>query len=83
MAIYLNSDKPLNNYKKLLNIKYFVDKINEVIDTASCYIFITRPIRFGKSSVTDMLGAYYSKAVDSKNIFDKLNISSCKGYEEI
>ena len=26
MAIYLNSDKPFNNYKKLLNTKYFVDK---------------------------------------------------------
>ncbi|KJZ86320.1 hypothetical protein ClosIBUN13A_CONTIG126g02007 [Clostridium sp. IBUN13A] len=29
-----------------------------------------------------MFGAYYSKAVDSKELFDKLNISSCDGYEE-
>lgn len=88
MAIYLNSDKPLNNYKKLLNTKYFVDKsliiekINEVIDTADGYICITRPRRFGKSSVADMLGAYYSKAVDSKGIFDNLKISSCDSYKE-
>ncbi len=88
MAIYLNSDKPLNNYKKLLNTKFFVDKsliiekINEVIDTADCYICITRPRRFGKSSVADMLGAYYSKAVDSKAIFDNLKISSCDSYKE-
>ncbi|WP_394886932.1 AAA family ATPase [Clostridium butyricum] len=88
MAIYLNSDKPFNNYKKLLNTKYFVDKsliiekINEVIDTADGYICITRPRRFGKSSVADMLGAYYSKAVDSKVIFDNLKISSCDSYKE-
>lgn len=88
MAIYLNSDKPFNNYKKLLNTKYFVDKsliiekINEVIDTADGYICITRPRRFGKSSVADMLGAYYSKAVDSKAIFDNLKISSCDSYKE-
>ena len=88
MAIYLNSDKPFNNYKKLLNTKYFVDKsliiekINEVIDTADGYICITRPRSFGKSSVADMLGAYYSKAVDSKAIFDNLKISSCDSYKE-
>ena len=29
-----------------------------------------------------MIGAYYSKAVDSKELFDKLNISSCEEYEE-
>ncbi|MGL5150365.1 MAG: AAA family ATPase, partial [Clostridium sp.] len=63
MSIYLNSDKPLINYNKLVNTKYFVDKsliiekINEVIDTSDCYICITRPRRFGKSSVTDMLGS--------------------------
>lgn len=88
MSIYLNSDKSLINYKKLINTKYFVDKslliekTNEVIDTTDCYICITRPRRFGKSSVTDMLGSYYGKAVDSKAIFDKLNVSSCEDYEE-
>ena len=29
-----------------------------------------------------MLGAYYSKAVDSKDIFDNLNVSNCESYEE-
>ena len=29
-----------------------------------------------------MLGAYYSKAVDSHNIFDKLKISKDKSYKE-
>ena len=88
MGIYLNSNKPLINYKNLYRSKYFVDKsliiekINEVIETSDKYICVTRPRRFGKSSVVDMLGAYYSKAVDSKEIFDNLKIREAESYEE-
>ncbi|MGL5416019.1 MAG: AAA family ATPase [Clostridium sp.] len=88
MTIYLNTNKPLENYKKLLNADYFVDKseiiekLNRNINTTDGYICITRPRRFGKSSVVDMIGAYYSKVVDSKEIFDKLNISKASSYEK-
>lgn len=86
--MYLNTDRPLKNYKELINENYFVDKsliiklLNEKISTKSKYVCVTRPRRFGKSSVVDMLGAYYSKAVDSKDIFDKLKISKVNRYEE-
>ncbi len=88
MAIYLNTNKPLENYKNLYRSKYFVDKslliekLSEVIETSDKYICVTRPRRFGKSSVADMVGAYYSKAVDSKEIFDTLNIGKTANYEE-
>ena len=88
MSIYLNANKPYENFQELVNEEYFVDKskiislLNKKIWTKGKYICITRPRRFGKSSVADMLGAYYSKAVDSKELFDKLNISRCDGYEE-
>lgn len=88
MTIYLNTNKPLENYKTLYRSKYFIDKsliiekLNEVIETTERYICITRPRRFGKSSVADMIGAYYSKVVDSRNIFDNLNISKTQDYEK-
>ncbi|MGM9977535.1 MAG: AAA family ATPase [Clostridium sp.] len=88
MSIYLNTKNPLEKFKELFREKYFVDKsmiiekMNEVLETASKYICITKPRRFGKSSVADMLGAYYSKAFDSKEIFDKLNISKSKSYKK-
>ncbi|MGL5087756.1 MAG: AAA family ATPase [Clostridium sp.] len=88
MAIYLNTNKSLENYKELFNEKYFIDKskiigvLNNRISTKGKYVCITRPRRFGKSSVADMLGAYYSKAVDSKWIFDTLKISESNCYEE-
>lgn len=88
MAIYLNTKAPFENYSELAREYYFVDKseiiksLNSKISTKSKYVCITRPRRFGKSSVADMLGAYYSKAVDSHNIFDKLKISKDKSYKE-
>ncbi|MBB6715561.1 AAA family ATPase [Clostridium gasigenes] len=88
MAIYLNTIKAIENYKRLINTKYFVDKsmiiekINELINTTNNYLCVTRPRRFGKSSVADMLGSYYSKAVYSKEVFESLKISKADGYEE-
>ena len=88
MAIYLNSINPYENYRSLYRSKYFVDKsliidkLNEVIETSDKYICITRPRRFGKSSVADMIGAYYSKAVNSKEVFENLEISNEDNYKE-
>ncbi|WP_234122775.1 AAA family ATPase [Clostridium hydrogenum] len=88
MAVYLNTNKPLENYKNLYRSKYFVDKslliekLSEVIETSDKYVCVTRPRRFGKSSALNMVGAYYSKAVDSKEIFDTLNISKSETYIE-
>ena len=76
MGRYLNTDSCFKNYQKLYNNRYFVDKsliiehLNDRIGTNSQYICITRPRRFGKTSIAEMLGAYYCKAVDSKEIFD-------------
>ena len=62
-------------YKRLINTEYFVDKsmiienTNKLINTANNYLCITRPRRFGKSSVADMLGAYYSKGCRFKRYF--------------
>lgn len=88
MSIYLNTNKSLEIYKTLYKSKYFVDKsmiiesLNELIGTSDRYLCITRPRRFGKSSVADMLGAYYSKVVDSKDIFDTLKISKSNSYTD-
>lgn len=86
MAIYLNTNRPLENFIELYNEKYYVDKseiislINEKISSKSKYICITRPRRFGKTSVINMLGSYYTKGIDSEEIFDKLKISKSESY---
>ncbi|WP_207720395.1 AAA family ATPase [Clostridium gasigenes] len=88
VAVYVNTNKSLETYKRLFNMDYFVDKsmmietTNKLINRANNYLCITRPRRFGKSSVASMLASYYSKAVDSKNIFDTLKISKVDEYME-
>lgn len=87
MAVYLNTGFALILYNQLINSEYFVDKsdiiktINKRIRTTTKYICITKPRRFGKTSVLNMLGAYYSKAGDSRPIFDNLNISKSADYK--
>lgn len=88
MGLYLNSDSILKKYTRLYKNEYFVDKsliinqINKLIGSFDVYLCVTRPRRFGKTSLINMLGAYYSKAADSSQIFDNLKISQVNGYKE-
>lgn len=88
MRIYLNTRKAIENYNELVNEEYFVDKssmieiVNKRISTKSKYICVTRPRRFGKSSVVDMLGAYYGNEESSEEIFNQLNVSNSKDYKK-
>lgn len=86
MAIYFNTNAAYKDFQILSSDKYFVDKsniiekINERIHTKNRYLCITKPRRFGKTSLLNMLGAYYGKAYPSASIFDNLNISQSKNY---
>ncbi|WP_031579531.1 AAA family ATPase [Ruminobacter sp. RM87] len=69
--------------------KVFVDKtgfIGETIDrldSDSKLIAFTRPRRFGKTIMARMLASYYSKSVDSMELFSTLKISDYKGQKLI
>ncbi len=84
MTTCLNTKSALILYQELLNSEYFVDKsaiienISKRIRTNTKYVCITKPRRFGKTSILNMLGTYFGKAYNSKDIFDKLQISKSK-----
>ncbi len=88
MGYFLNSIDKINQFTKETKGKYFVDKsrlieeINKLVGMSSQYVCITRPRRFGKSTNLMMLASYYSKGVDFKDVFDKLEISKSKTYLE-
>ena len=88
MPYFLNSITPINQFTKTTKEKYFVDKsklinkINEIVGTASQYVCITRPRRFGKTVNAMMLQCYYSKNADFKHLFDNLEISKRPSYLE-
>lgn len=85
---YLNTDSPYILFQDTLNSKIYVDKsllIEEIslqIRTSNKYICITRPRRFGKSVNAHMLGAYYTKGLDSSWMFERLAVSGTKEYEK-
>lgn len=46
----------------------------------SSYICITRPRRFGKTVMANMIASFFSKGEDSRALFDGLKISEFEGY---
>lgn len=87
MAVYLNTSAAYKDFQMLSREKYFVDKsaviakVSERIHTKNRYLCVTKPRRFGKTSVLNMLGAYYGKAYGSKELFDNLSISKSEEYK--
>lgn len=88
MAVCLNTDSAYKIFEMLVHDRFFVDKtgiietLNARINTMNRYICITKPRRFGKTSVLNMLDAYYGKACGSKEVFDCLKISNGETYKD-
>lgn len=86
MGYYLNNEDAYFKYQEVVNGAYFIDKsgilaeIIPLIRTSQKYICITRPRRFGKTTIANMIGAFFSKACNSADLFDNLIISHDKGY---
>ena len=88
MAMFLNTPLPYKRYKKISKTTYFVDKTCILNDILGCmeeetqYICITRPRRFGKTIMANMLGAFFGKSWNSSLIFDHLKISESEKYQK-
>lgn len=82
MEMFLNSRAPYEAYRLVVEGKYFVDKtelLEELIPAlgnTERFFCITRPRRFGKSVMANMIGAFFGKSADAMEIFEKLQISS-------
>lgn len=86
MGIFLNSTIPYDFYKEIEDSPYFVDKtllLEELlprIGTAEKYICITRPRRFGKSVMANMIASFLSKGKNAGDLFDHLKIAASSSY---
>ena len=56
--------------------------LNSLINKRNRYICISRPRRFGKTMVAEMLAAYYSKGSKSEKLFKKLGIYKSKSFQK-
>jgi hypothetical protein len=88
MGIYLDCKIAYDAYKTMVKSPYFVDKtlmlseIGSMIDTSERYICITRPRRFGKTVMANMIASFFSKGCDAHDIFDPLTIAKNDAYTQ-
>ena len=89
MGNILNSQGQLQLFRGRYDGSYFVDKseilikLNKVIGKVDeQYICITRPRRFGKTVMTNLISSYYAKGLDSATIFDTLKIADKPDYKQ-
>ncbi len=87
MGIYLNSKTAYILYKGETQNPYFVDKsqileeLFPLVSRGNSHICITRPRRFGKTVMANMIAAYFSKGCDANDIFENLAIAKSPEYE--
>lgn len=88
MGNYLNTTSVCDAYSREVGSPYFVDKsllldkLIPRIETNTNYVCITRPRRFGKSVMANMIAAFFSKTCNADVVFNKLKIASSDRYKE-
>ena len=89
MGRYLNSMVPFETWKQIAGTRFYVDKtwlLEDVLNTAETdgqkFLCITRPRRFGKSVIANMLAAFLGKASDSSGVFNNLAVAEIENYRK-
>ena len=88
MGMFLNSIEPYDKYKTITKGLYFVDKtelLEELIpalEQEQRFFCITRPRRFGKTVMANMIASFIEKSEGGSDIFDRLKISEYPKYKE-
>ena len=86
MGIYVNPGN--ENFMAAIRSEIFVDKslfiskISGFINTRQKFVCVSRPRRFGKSMIGDLMKAYFSKGCDSREILSNLKIATDPCFEE-
>lgn len=87
MGFYLNSRGSYTLYQSEAVQPYFVDKsemlehLFPLIKAGNRHICLTRPRRFGKTVMANMVTSFFSKACDAKELFSHLSIAKSTEYE--
>ena len=87
MGQFLNNKEPYDKYKTVMSGNYFVDKteiLEELIPALQQeqrFLCITRPRRFGKTVMANMIAAFFEKT-EEPSLFEHLHISRYEHYGE-
>ena len=85
-GIYVNTGNTI--FRSVLNSEIYVDKslmiteLNRFLGTYQKFICMSRARRFGKTMMTNLMAAYYSKNCDSRELFERLKLSKQEGWDK-
>ena len=85
MGVYLNPGN--ESFRMALNSEIYVDKtgmiryLNTLVGTKQRYVSVSRPRRFGKTTAADMIGAYYDRTADSRELFERRKLTECETFK--
>lgn len=98
MRAYLNETQAYRLFQEDFYSTYYVDKtkilaelipmvelkrnVRERTGRRPKYVAITRPRRFGKTVMANMIAAYFGKGIDSHEEFDSLKVSEYPWYRD-
>lgn len=88
MGVYLNGTTAYTLYKNETMKPFFVDKTKilselfTLVEEGSNYLCITRPRRFGKTVMANMIASFFSKGCDSDDIFKSLIVQKDQRYSK-
>ena len=87
MGFYLNNKAVYSLYKSEASKPYFVDKtmilqeLFPLIEEGKSYLCITRPRRFGKTVMANLIGSFLVKDIDASEVFDRMKIAEYPEYK--
>ncbi len=80
---FVDKTKFLDELVPIVELKENIRGISgESHGTGMKYICITRPRRFGKTVMADMISSYFGKGADSSSLFGQLHAAGYRWYEE-
>ena len=86
MGAYFNPG--CENLERNVNSRIFVDKslvmtvLNGFFNTDDGFLCVSRPRRFGKTVVGNLISAFYSRGSDARPIFEKLKIAQTREWDK-
>ncbi|MDD7725047.1 MAG: AAA family ATPase [Bacteroidales bacterium] len=86
MGAYFNPGS--ENLERNVNSRIFVDKslvmtvLNGFFNTDDGFLCVSRPRRFGKTVVGNLISAFYSRGSDARPIFEKLKIAQTREWDK-
>ena len=88
MGIYVNSKTAYTLYKSETAKPYFIDKtlilkeLFPLVDEGNNYLCITRPRRFGKTVMANMIASFFSKGRNAEEVFETLKIHQEQDWQK-